>query len=138
VIPAECTVGVDRRIRPGHSVSEACSEFDALVSRLLDKRPGARIGRSVTVAYEPFETPPSSVVYRELMRAATDVLESPPLSPGLRATTDAAFLSDAGIPTVVFGPGNVSEAHRPNEYVELAQVHKAARILALTIVRFVA
>ena len=36
----------------------------------------------------------------------------------------------SGIPTVVFGPGNIVEAHSLNEYVEIAQVTKAARMLA--------
>ncbi|WP_152910718.1 M20/M25/M40 family metallo-hydrolase, partial [Burkholderia cenocepacia] len=28
----------------------------------------------------------------------------------------------AGIPSVVCGPGNIEQAHKPNEYVELAQL----------------
>ena len=28
----------------------------------------------------------------------------------------------AGIPTVICGPGNIREAHKPDEYIELSQV----------------
>jgi acetylornithine deacetylase len=41
-----------------------------------------------------------------------------------------------GIPTVVFGPGDVRNAHAPNEYVPIVDLVDSCRALALTIVRF--
>lgn len=41
-----------------------------------------------------------------------------------------------GIPTVQYGPGDVAQAHGPNESVPLAEVMTAARVLALTAVDF--
>jgi acetylornithine deacetylase/succinyl-diaminopimelate desuccinylase-like protein len=55
---------------------------------------------------------------------------------GLRATSDAAQLVAAGIPSVVFGPGSIAEsAHRPDEFVPIPELHAASRALALTILR---
>ena len=63
--------------------------------------------------------------------AAAAVLgESPPLSvfPG---GTDAPWFDQAGIPTLpAFGPGVLTCCHGPNEYVDVASVHQAARIYA--------
>jgi acetylornithine deacetylase len=39
--------------------------------------------------------------------------------------TEAAMMSGAGINAVVYGPGNLDQAHRPDEYVELDQLHAA-------------
>ena len=36
----------------------------------------------------------------------------------------------SGIPTIVFGPGSIVQAHALDEHVEIAQVTKAARMLA--------
>ena len=36
------------------------------------------------------------------------------------------MLSEAGVNTVVYGPGNLEQAHKPNEYVEIAQLQTAA------------
>lgn len=36
--------------------------------------------------------------------------------------TEAGLFTHAGIPTVVCGPGNIEQAHKPNEYIELAQI----------------
>jgi acetylornithine deacetylase len=37
-------------------------------------------------------------------------------------TTEAGLFQAAGVPTVICGPGNIREAHRPNEYVEPSQI----------------
>ena len=44
--------------------------------------------------------------------------------------TEAAMLSEAGINTVVYGPGNLEQAHKPNEYVEVAQLETATALYA--------
>ncbi len=36
--------------------------------------------------------------------------------------TDAGYFSDAGFSTVVFGPGSITRAHQPNEYVEVGEL----------------
>ena len=41
--------------------------------------------------------------------------------------TEAAMLSEYGINAVVYGPGDVAQAHKPNEFVTEAQLEKAAR-----------
>jgi acetylornithine deacetylase len=37
-------------------------------------------------------------------------------------TTEAGLFQAASVPTVVCGPGNIREAHRPNEFIELGQI----------------
>jgi acetylornithine deacetylase len=69
-----------------------------------------------------------------LSEAAAVVCGRPAGFTGLRATTDAVFLCEAGIPAVVFGPGSLAQAHRPDEYVDIRQVQQATRAFALTIV----
>ena len=43
--------------------------------------------------------------------------------------TEAGHFASRGIPTVVCGPGEIRVAHRPDEYVELAQLERCARFL---------
>jgi acetylornithine deacetylase len=38
-------------------------------------------------------------------------------------------MTPAGIPTIVFGPGSIEQAHTADEYVEIDQVGRAARLL---------
>ena len=43
--------------------------------------------------------------------------------------TEAGHYATRGIPTVVCGPGDIRVAHKPDEYVELAQLERCARFL---------
>ena len=43
--------------------------------------------------------------------------------------TDASSIALAGIPAVVFGPGDIAQAHTKDEWVELDQIDRAAEIL---------
>ncbi|MFK7938270.1 MAG: acetylornithine deacetylase [Roseovarius sp.] len=43
--------------------------------------------------------------------------------------TDAGYFSDAGFSTVVFGPGSISRAHAPDEYIELAELSQGLEFL---------
>ncbi|MGO2806600.1 MAG: M20/M25/M40 family metallo-hydrolase, partial [Glutamicibacter arilaitensis] len=36
--------------------------------------------------------------------------------------TEAGLFAAAGIPTVVCGPGDIAQAHAPDEYIELEQI----------------
>ncbi len=134
IIPSQCTVGIDRRIIPGQTVAEAIADLDDLLGLVLGGRAGARGRSSVDVDYEPFEVAERMPLCTVLSEAAAVVCGRPADFAGLRATTDAVFLCEAGIPTVVFGPGSLAQAHRPDEYVEVRQVQQATRAFALTIV----
>ena len=36
--------------------------------------------------------------------------------------TDAGYFSDKGYSTVVFGPGSINRAHKPNEYIKVTEL----------------
>ncbi|MBI3578080.1 MAG: M20/M25/M40 family metallo-hydrolase, partial [Ignavibacteriales bacterium] len=43
--------------------------------------------------------------------------------------TDAGVYNSIGIPTIVFGPGDIAQAHTDAEYIELNQLHHAVAII---------
>ena len=56
---------------------------------------------------------------------------------GVRYGADMRLLVNHGhVPTVLFGPGDVREAHRPDESIRAADLVEMARILAITAIRF--
>jgi acetylornithine deacetylase/succinyl-diaminopimelate desuccinylase family protein len=136
IVASECHIEVDHRILPGSSVEAATAEVDAVIETVRAARPGLEVTRRVTVAIEPVETAADSPVCVAL-KAALEGTGARAVIGGLRATSDAAWLAAAGIPTVVFGPGRLADAHRPDEQVVLADVEMAARALVATIVALV-
>ena len=48
---------------------------------------------------------------------------------GVSAWTDAALFNAAGMPAICFGPGDMGLAHADEEYIEVAEVERATRVL---------
>jgi acetylornithine deacetylase len=46
------------------------------------------------------------------------------------------LVNEGNIPTVLFGPGDVRRAHRPDEFVPIDDLLTVARVIALSAVRF--
>ena len=44
-------------------------------------------------------------------------------------STEASIFQDAHIPTIICGPGNIEQAHRPNEYVSIDQLTLCENVL---------
>jgi acetylornithine deacetylase/succinyl-diaminopimelate desuccinylase-like protein len=72
-------------------------------------------------------------ITREAIREITD---EPPLVRGLVAGCDAAWMCDRGIPTLIYGPGDIAHAHAPNECVAVDELIQAAKVYALAALRF--
>jgi|TARA_B110000503_G_scaffold73563_1_gene113693 acetylornithine deacetylase len=50
------------------------------------------------------------------------------LSEPVNFWTEASLFSQAGLPAIVFGPGDIAHAHQPNEHVDLSQLSQALNI----------
>ena len=136
VIPARATVAVDVRTIPGvdHSslverVRELAAEAgapDRVTSELavVDDRPYVEIATD-----HPLVT--------ALAAAHEEVLGEPARYGGVPGATDGTILTrDAGIPTVVYGPGGKWIAHQADEFVEVDDIIRCAHVYAAAADRF--
>ena len=125
VVPDACSVHVDWRVTPGGPSAGAL--FDWLV------KAAARIGGEVETVevVEPFETPKDAAFVTALARAVHRTTGVKPVPTGMVAWTDAHNFVDHGrSQAVVFGPGDLRNAHRADEFVSLTDVVTCARVLA--------
>lgn len=85
-------------------------------------------------AATPWEAPVAQAVRAAHEQVTGDAVADPgPANPcGFPAVTDASFLEAAGIPAVVYGPGDLRVAHAADEHVSLEEVATAAAVVALT------
>ncbi|MEW5980499.1 MAG: ArgE/DapE family deacylase [Acidobacteriota bacterium] len=67
--------------------------------------------------------------HREAVRPARAADQE--LFQGFSAVCDAAFLNAAGIPSVIYGPGSLLQAHSVDEYVEIEELITATKTFAL-------
>jgi acetylornithine deacetylase/succinyl-diaminopimelate desuccinylase-like protein len=135
VYPGQAECGIDVRTVPGMTLEALRADVLGFVER-------ERLDLDVQWVPELEWLPPSAIdpqhpLVAAARSAARQVLGREVPLGTMPAVTDGTNWSEAGIPSVpAFGPGLLPLAHRPNEYVEVREVVEAARIYALTALRF--
>jgi acetylornithine deacetylase len=82
-------------------------------------------------------TDPAHPLVGSLEGAASAVLARDVPLEGMTFGADMGLLANvAQVPTVLFGAGDVRRAHRPDEYVDVADLEAQARALAVAAMRF--
>lgn len=113
VVPDRASLSISFRPPPGLALDPLLDELEAI---------GHAIAPSVTfrriLANPSFATRDLASFGRWL----GPVCEAPA---DLAFWTEAAVLSEAGIDAVVFGPGDIGQAHAPDEWVAIDQLHRA-------------
>ena len=121
IVPAECIIDIDRRTLPGETEAGVRREIRALLQRQGLK---ASFDTLRTSPCEPLETNPDLPLVQALTRAA-----GRRTTRGVHYFTDAAPLAAGGIPSVVFGPGDIAQAHTEREWLAISQLEKSIHIL---------
>jgi acetylornithine deacetylase len=87
--------------------------------------------------FDPASTPADHPIVATLCAALGDLTGATPVVEGVTYGADMRLLTNvAGMPTVLFGPGDVRDSHRPNEYVPVEQLVTATGALVLTALRY--
>jgi acetylornithine deacetylase len=130
-VPAECVVEGGIAFLPNRTSARVVEEVRALIG--AKATPWAREHTRFELAglrNEAFETPAGHPFIRSFQRAAESVLGPRPLE-GWTASCDARlFFHRGGMPTIVFGAGDLGHAHALDERVELDDILRASEVLA--------
>jgi acetylornithine deacetylase len=124
-VPGRCEIDVDRRTLPGEDPLDVWSKDREELTALIPGR--VEVDEPFTVDYA-LDTPAGSPVPAALRDALAAAGRDAAVH-GMPFGTDASKLARAGIPSVVFGPGSVADAHSADESVALADVDLAARVV---------
>jgi succinyl-diaminopimelate desuccinylase len=129
VVPEECWFTIDRRINPEENMEEEQSKIIATLEGC--RREGIRLeweifqeGQSAACSEEE----PLGKVLAQSVQAVTGEAPRFEMCPGLLETR---FYAAEGVPAYAYGPGMLSVAHGPNEYVDLRKIVDSAAIYAL-------
>lgn len=137
IIPAECAVTLEFR---GVAATSADAEIDGL--RAFCRQVEGRMRAEASGHDEAPDAAPSVVVDVLSQTVGLDAPEDGPAVAlgrvlGLEVRpdkvtygTEAGVFADAGISTVVCGPGDIAQAHKADEFVELDQLARCERFVA--------
>ncbi|MHA1934910.1 MAG: ArgE/DapE family deacylase [Candidatus Thorarchaeota archaeon] len=133
--PDYCKIQLERRSLPNENKETIEAEIQAVIERIgsADQQFNAR---SEVFFYRPgFEISDDTPIIEYLNKACEAVISHKPKLVGASWWTDAALLTGAGIPTVLFGP--IGEGgHSATEFVDFDSLVTTTRILIKTIVNF--
>lgn len=128
-------------VAPGEDLDAARRAFEAAVAAAAADDPWLST-HPPTVEwwggqFYPGRTAPDAGIVSAVRSSATHVTGDTPQLRGMPYGCDLGLTTNLGrIPTVVFGPGDVRDAHRPDESVPVADLAVVARTIALTALRF--
>lgn len=141
VIPERCMATFDRRMLVGETDEDVLAEVQAILDAFMADDPAVKAQASIAIdrftTYTGFQAEASNCApaWRmaddaPIVRAGLAALEHAGLVPRLThyafCTNGSESAGRRGIPTVGFGPGEESEAHRIDESVEIAHLRAAA------------
>ena len=128
VYPESCVLSLERRTMPGEEPEAVVLEFQAVLDALLERHTDMDASLEMTLARPGTEVPESSELVQGLVAAArARGVESG--VEGMSAWVDAAFLNEARVPTVCFGPGDIAQAHTEDEWIDVREIRTCAEVL---------
>jgi acetylornithine deacetylase len=135
-VPDQCVIEIDRRLLPSETESAVLAHYQKLIDELAAAHEGfAAEMEPPMISDYPLETnaaaPPVVV--------ASQVLEELGLNgepAGVPFGSDASKFGRAGIPSIIFGPGSIDQAHAAVEFVDCEQVEQAREFYRRFMLRF--
>jgi acetylornithine deacetylase len=123
IIPRQTVFSWECRVVPGGDPDDLRGRLETFANaevlpRMREVHPGAEIKTVVRSAIPPL-LPQDGSPAESLVLALAGSNQTHAVSYGTEA---GIFQRDNNVPTVVCGPGNIREAHKPNEFIELSQI----------------
>lgn len=122
-ICGHCELHIDIRPLPGMDIAELRAELE---SRLQQTLAGSMITYQTEALFDgvpAVETPAESALVKTVEKLTGASAEAVAFS------TEAPFYNRLGLDSVVLGPGNINQAHQPNEYLAMEQIKPTVKLI---------
>lgn len=121
IVPDVCEADLDRRTLPGESFTTISREIGEVLKQRGLK---ARLTNVKGYTCPAMETDPTLPMVQQLMRT---VSQTKPL--GVDYYCDAANIAATGVPAIVWGPGDIAQAHTADEWISIRQIERGMDVL---------
>ncbi len=129
-ICGECELHFDLRLLPGMDNDEIRRAIQARLTPIAEASKTDIVFSSLFESVPPFGQDPQA----ELVQLCEELTGNP--SEAVAFATEAPFMQQLGMQTLVMGPGSIDQAHQPDEFIPLEQVGPAIQILRRLIERY--
>ena len=130
VVPEQCWFTLDRRINPEEDLA---TEKERILTVLQEcQREGIPLEWEIFQEGGASSCSENEQLGQALARSIQSVTGESPVFEMCPGLLELRFYAAQKIPAYAYGPGLLSVAHGPNEYVDLRKLHDCAAIYALT------
>ena len=121
IVPAQCVFDWEFRYLPGANPDAIEREVRGYAESLLPamKRVSAEAGIEIT---QSSDAPGSYLADTHAVTQLAIALARNDKTAKVAYATEAGLFEKAGLPSIICGPGSIQQAHKPNEYCDLAQI----------------
>jgi acetylornithine deacetylase len=126
VVPDACTIEIDRRVIPG----ELREDVIPAVTKWLKERLDFEVTHDAPFVFSPALGDELNGPLAERLLHCVTPVAGPHQKLGVAYGTHASRVAQAGVPAVVFGPGDIAQAHTKDEWIDLDQLQKATEVYA--------
>jgi succinyl-diaminopimelate desuccinylase len=123
IVPDRCFAQIDIRTLPQYNHALIIRDFEEIFSKLSRQNAAFRAELNVIRSVPALNTEANCAFVSQLKKSINKS-EVKTVS----FTTDAPFVAQLNIPTVIFGPGNPELCHKPNEFIETESFCKAIEL----------
>ena len=116
IVPDECMITIDRRTLPGENHRRVMQHIKAT---LRERGLKVTLESSQAGVCPPLETSPALPWVAQLMSMLGQKKPA-----GVDFFSDASVLAAGGIPSVVWGPGDIAQAHTADEWIDVRQLNR--------------
>jgi succinyl-diaminopimelate desuccinylase len=137
VVPDKASIYVDRRTVPGETPDGVRAEIEAIAKQAIGNVPGCTVEVSADYPGKEASEAPVDDPLVQAMLGANERLGGNIEPTGFSMATDGRFWQALGVPTIIYGPGDPSTAHQPDEWVGIDEIMEATRAYAVAMVRLI-
>lgn len=125
IVPDLITIQVDRRMLPGETLESCQREIEEVLDQVKEEKAGfdysIRPYVCLNAGYVAADSEIVKICNQVYEKAVGKKAENTYFTGG----NDQNFLVDAGVPTLVFGPGSLDQAHTVDEYVSIKEMEES-------------
>jgi len=137
VIPEKCEATVDIRTVPGLSHKRILTDIQNILKEMKKKDGRIQITVEPINDHVAIETHLKDPFVRTAFAAYTQIFQKECEPGGAYYMTDAvSYLKNKKIPMIIFGPGDLSLIHKPDEHVAISQVIEAIKFYVALAINF--
>ena len=131
MIADSCRISIDRRTLPEEKTDEILDKLRIRLDRLRSLDDRLTFDLEIDTIREAVEVAESEQIVQEVKNALNKVINKNPTISGMKATTDMSILVNQGnIPSVIYGPGFIKQAHTVDEFIEVKRLVESSQVYA--------